>query len=170
MSYRRQPSPFLTGVGVGIGVWIVGYLVALILVVAVRPPAIGSFSPPGYAGAIYVFGSAFVLLALSGGVPPLLMAVPAFVGLLVAVAGGAIVPVRAGRLDDGWAATKAGATVGVGVCLATLAALALYLIPSTPVSNTAIPLRYLALVFGNLLLPAFAGALGGALQHAATQP
>lgn len=166
MSYRRTPSPLLTGVLVGIGVWIAGYLAALVFVATVRPPELEAFSLPGYAGAIHVFGSVLALLSLSGGYSPV-PTVSALVGLLVAVAGGAVVPVRAERLQDGWAAAKAGATVGVGVCLTTLAALALYLVPSTPVSNTPVSLRYVALLFGNLLLPALAGALGGALQHAA---
>ncbi|MCU4719369.1 hypothetical protein [Halapricum hydrolyticum] len=166
MSYRRTSSPFLTGVLVGVGVWIAGYLFALVLVAVVQPPATEHFAVPGYAGAIYVFGAVLALLSLSGESPPLLLLSPAFVVLLVAVAGGAIVPVRADRLDSGWVAAKAGATVGIGVCLATLAALALYLLPSTPVSNTPVSLRYVALLFGNLLLPALAGALGGALQHA----
>ncbi|QSG16215.1 hypothetical protein [Halapricum desulfuricans] len=171
MSYRRKRSPFLTGVAVGIGVWVAGYLFSLVFVAIVRPPQLlDVFSAPGAAGMLYVFGSVFALLLLFGGSYPPSLALPGLVGLLVAVAGGAIVPVRAEQLGNGWAATKAGAAVGVGVCLATLAALTVYLLPSTPASDTPIPLRYVALLFGNLLLPALAGAFGGALQHAlATQ-
>jgi len=166
MSYRRKPSPFLTGVAVGIGVWVVGYLFSLVFVAALRPsPLLDAFSTPGAAGVIYVFGSVFALLLLVGETYSASLVLPGVVGLLVAVAGGAVVPVRA-ELGDGWAVTKAGAAVGVGVFLATLAALTVYLLPSTPASNTPISFRYVALLFGNLLLPALAGALGGALQHA----
>ncbi len=171
MSYRRKPSPLVTGVAAGTGVWVVGYLFSLVFVAVVRPsPFLDAFSAPGAAGMLYVFGSVFALLLLFGGSYPPSLVLPGLVGLLVAVAGGAVVPVRTEQLSNGWAATKAGATVGVGVFLATLAALTVYLLPSTPASDTPIPLRYVALLFGNLLLPVLAGALGGALQHAlATQ-
>jgi len=166
MPAPRNRSPFLIGVAVGIGVWVVGYLFSIAFVAVVRPsPLFDAFSIPGAAGLVYVFGSVFVLLLLFGETYPALMALPGVVGLLVAVAGGATVPVRTDRLSDGWAATKTGATVGVGVFLAALAALTVYLLPSTPVSRTPVSLRYIALLFGNLLLPALAGALGGAVQH-----
>lgn len=167
MSYRRKPSPFLTGVAVGIGVWVVGYLFSLVFVAVLRPsPLLDAFSTPGAAGVLYVFGSVFALLLLVGETYSASLVLPGVVGLLVAVAGGAVVPVRAEQLGDGWGATKAGATVGVGVFLATLAALTVHLLPSTPASNTPVSFRYVALLFGNLLLPALAGAFGGALQHA----
>jgi len=171
MSYRRKRSPFLTGVAVGTGVWVVGYLFSIVFVAVVRPsPFLDAFSTLGAAGVLYVFGSVFALLLLFGGTYSVSLVLPGLVGLLVAVAGGAVVPVRTEQLSTGWAATKAGATVGVGVFLATLAALTVYLLPSTPASNTPISFRYVALLFGNLLLPALAGAFGAALQHAlATQ-
>lgn len=164
MSHRHERSSLLTGVVVG--VWIVGYLVALIVVAVAILPPVADFSVLGYAGALHAFGTVFALPSLAGSSYPIPMFAPAVAGLFVAAAGGAVVSARTGSLDGGWAATKAGVTVGFGVFLTAMTVLAAYLTPSTPVSNTPVSVRYLALFFGNLLLPSLFGALGGATRHA----
>lgn len=164
MSYGPGRSPLVTGTVVGIGVWIVGVLVGVLVAVAFRIP--DGFSIVGFGATIYVAGVALAFYAAAAQTFPLAWLVPAGAGFLAAIAGGAIVVARTGSADRGWQAVKAGASVTLGVFLCTIVVLAVYLVPSTPFSNVPIGARYVSLLFGSLLFPGLFGALGGAIQHA----
>ncbi|QCC51029.1 hypothetical protein [Halapricum salinum] len=163
MSYGPGRSPLVTGVLVGVGVWLVGALVGILVAVAFRVPE--GFSTVGFGATIYVAGVALAFYAAAAQTFPLVWLVPTGVGFLAAIAGGAIVVAQTSRVDRGWPAVKAGASIVLGVFLCSMVVLAVYLVPSTPFSNVPVPARYVSLLFGSLLFPALFGALGGAIQH-----
>ena len=163
MSYGPGRSPLVTGTVVGVGVWLVGYLVAVVVVETTGP--VEGFSQLGVAAAIYVIGVSLALLSTTEMSVPLAWLVPTAAGLVAAVAGGAIVVARTERATNGWRAVKIGAAIALGVFLCTMVVLAVYLVPSTPFSNVPLPARYMGLIFGSLLFPALLGGLGGAIQH-----
>lgn len=163
MSYGPGRSPLVTGTVVGVGVWLVGYAVALVVVVAAG--AVDGFSQPGFAAAIYVVGVALAPLSTTDPSIQLVWLVPTAAGFVAAVAGGAVVVGRIARATNGWRAVKTGASIAPGVFLCTMVVLAAYLVPSTPFSNVPLPARYMGLMFGGLLFPALFGALGGAIYH-----
>lgn len=164
MAYRRRRSPVVDGTLVGIGIWLAGYLVAVAALLFAPIPG-SDFSLWSFAATLTAAGTASVLLLLIGASTPLAWLVPSLAVLLVTVAGGAIVTERTERTDAAWPAIKAGASVCLGLSLTTLTVMAVYLVPSTPVSNTPVSFRYVMLLFGNLLVPGLFGALGGSIQY-----
>lgn len=163
MSYRSGRSPLVTGAVVGVGVWLLGVVVGVVVAASTGVP--DGFSMLGFATSIYVGGAAIALYAMAFEWVPLAWTVPAVSGLIAAVAGGAIVVARTSRVNQGWNAVKTGASITLGVFLCTMVAMAVYLVPSTPFSNVPVGARYVSLLFGNLLFPALFGGLGGAIQH-----
>ena len=156
MSYGPDRSPLVTGAAVGIGVWLVGGFVGVVVATMTRVP--DGFTILGFAASIYVAGSALVFYATAAEAFPIVWLVPTGAGLIAAVAGGAIVVVRTNRTEQGWPAVKGGASVTLGVFLCSMVVLAVYLVPSTPFSNVPVEARYVSLLFGNLLFPALFGA------------